>query len=299
MIIDKNIPRKEKITKNRIQFSDFEGKKLPLMSVVEISNSGMCNRKCSFCPRSDPDYLDVNEFISKKLHTKIFEELKELNYKGMVIYSGYVEPLLDKKIYECIAEARECLPEAQIEIITNGDVLNVERTKKLFKAGLSTLLVSVYDGPEEEKNFYKICNDANLKQDQFVIRNRYMPEESNFGLNISNRSGTLTNAEYKIPALKKSLNAKCNYPSYTFFIDYNGEVQMCSHDWAKKYILGNVNDEKIKEIWFNKKYMDARKKLLNANRNFNPCIKCDVSGELIGSKHSDEWLKNLNEKNLA
>ena len=46
-----------------------------------------------------------------------------------------------------------------------------------------------------------------MKQDQFVIRNRYMPEESNFGLNISNRSGTLTNAEYKIPALKKSLNA--------------------------------------------------------------------------------------------
>ena len=32
-----------------------------------------------------------------------------------------------------------------------------------------------------------------------------MPEELDFGLNISNRSGTLTNAEYSIPALKKSL----------------------------------------------------------------------------------------------
>lgn len=299
MIIDKNIPRKEKITKNRIQYTNFEGKKLPLMSVVEISNSGMCNRKCSFCPRSDPDYLDVNEFISKRLHTKIFKELNEVNYKGMVIYSGYVEPLLDKRIYECIAEAREFLPEAQIELITNGDVLNVERTKKLFKAGLSTILVSVYDGPEEEKNFYKICGEANLTKDQYVIRNRYMSEENNFGLNISNRSGTLNNAEYKIPPLKKSLKAKCNYPSYTFFIDYNGDVQMCSHDWAKKYILGNVSKEKIKDIWFDKKYMFARKKLLNADRNFNPCNKCDVSGELIGSKHSDEWLKNLDEKNLA
>ena len=67
------------------------------MSVVEISNSGMCNRKCSFCPRSDPDYLDINEFIATDLHTKIFSELAELNYKGMIIYSGYVEPLLDKK----------------------------------------------------------------------------------------------------------------------------------------------------------------------------------------------------------
>lgn len=297
IIKDKNIPRKNKITEDRLDF--YSEKKIPLMSVVEISNSGMCNRKCSFCPRSDPDYPDVNEFISNDLHTKIFSELSHLNYKGMVIYSGYVEPLLHKKIYENISEARKFLPDAQIEIITNGDVLNKERLIKLFDAGLSTLLISVYDGPKEEKEFYNLCKEVGLREDQYVIRNRYMPEESSFGLNISNRSGTLTNAEYKIPALKKSLNAKCNYPSYTFFIDYNGEVQMCSHDWAKKYILGNVNDEKIKEIWFNKKYMDARKKLLNANRNFNPCIKCDVSGELIGSKHSDEWLKNLNEKNLA
>ena len=49
----------------------------------------------------------------------------------MIIYSGYVEPLLDKKIYRSIAEARKLLPEAQIEIITNGDVLNLERTRKL------------------------------------------------------------------------------------------------------------------------------------------------------------------------
>ena len=80
------------------------------MSVVEISNSGMCNRKCSFCPRSDPDYLDINEFISKSLHTKIFTELAELKFKGMVIYSGYVEPLLDKKIYESLTEAGNFYP---------------------------------------------------------------------------------------------------------------------------------------------------------------------------------------------
>ena len=74
----------------------------------------------------------------------------------MVIYSGYVEPLLHKKIYENIAEARHYLPEAQIEIISNGDVLNKIRLKKLFEAGLSTLLISVYDGPEEEKQFHAL-----------------------------------------------------------------------------------------------------------------------------------------------
>lgn len=291
MIVDKNIPRKEKITRDRLQI--LKSKKIPLMSVVEISNSGICNRKCSFCPRSDPNYVDINEFISPDLHTKIFSELSELNFKGMIIYSGYVEPLLDKNIYNSIAEARKYLPEAQIEIITNGDVLNLERTKKLFDCGLSTLLISVYDGEEDEKKFYKLCESLNLLDHQYVIRNRYLNKNQNFGLNLSNRSGSLKNAQHKINPLEKSLSTKCNYPAYTFFIDYNGDVQMCSHDWGKEFIIGNVKKEKIIDIWNNKKFKFAREKLLKANRNFNPCKKCDVEGNLIGNKHAEMWLKNF------
>ena len=26
-----------------------------------------------------------------------------------------------------------------------------------------------------------------------------------------------------------------------FFVDYNGDVLMCSHDWSKEKILGNLN----------------------------------------------------------
>ena len=119
-----------------------------------------------------------------------------------------------------------------------------------------------------------------------------MPEESSFGLNISNRSGTLKNAGYKIPEVKEALKQVCNYPAYTFFVDYNGDVQMCSHDWAKKYILGNIRNSKIEDIWLNQKFNFAREQLLSSKRNFSPCNKCDVSGELIGSKHAQEWKKN-------
>jgi radical SAM protein with 4Fe4S-binding SPASM domain len=290
-IIDANIPRKEEIVRKSIQY--LKGSKIPLMSVVEISNSGMCNRKCSFCPRSDPSYPDINEFISNNLHTKIFLELSELNYKGMIIYSGFAEPLLHKKIYENISEARRLLPEAKIELITNGDVLNLRRIKKLFDAGLSTLLVSVYDGKKEEEKFYKLCEEAKLNNNQYVIRNRYLSSEDNFGLNLSNRSGTLKNALYSVKPLQKSLQEKCNYPAYTFFIDYNGDVLMCSHDWGKKYVLGNVKDQKIIDIWCNKKFTVARKNLLNKKRDFSPCNICDVAGELIGNDHANKWLPIL------
>jgi radical SAM protein with 4Fe4S-binding SPASM domain len=290
-IVDTNISRKQKIVEDRIQF--LKNSEIPLMSVVEISNSGICNRKCSFCPRSDPSYPDINEFIDEGLHSKIFLELSELNYKGMVIYSGFVEPLLHKNLYKNISQARALLPDAKIEVITNGDVLNAARIKKLFDSGLSTLLISVYDGVEDEKKFYKLCEESGLQNNQYVIRNRYLSSDNNFGLNISNRSGTLKNATFSIEPLKEPLSSKCNYPAYTFFIDYNGDVLMCSHDWGKKFILGNVKKEKIIDIWCNDKFISARKKLLNKKRDFSPCNVCDVSGELIGNKHANKWLSIL------
>ena len=119
---DKNIHRKSEIISNSLQF--FPGTKIPMPSLVEVSDSGTCNRKCSFCPRSDPDYKDIKNFITKELHTKLCEELSEVNYKGILMYSGFNEPLLNKKISENIFQARTLLPEAKIELITNGDVLN-------------------------------------------------------------------------------------------------------------------------------------------------------------------------------
>ena len=38
-------------------------KGIPMPSIIEISNSGICNRKCSFCPRSDPNYNHAHEFF--------------------------------------------------------------------------------------------------------------------------------------------------------------------------------------------------------------------------------------------
>ena len=44
--IDPNIKRKSSIIQNSLQFD--KSKKIPLFSLVEISDSGTCNRACSF-----------------------------------------------------------------------------------------------------------------------------------------------------------------------------------------------------------------------------------------------------------
>ena len=284
--IDTNIQNKSKTVKEKIQFFQYKNKTLPLPTEIEISESGTCNRTCSFCPRSSPNFEDKKEFISNILHEKLCLELKELNYKGTIRYSGFVEPLLDKNIFKLLGMARNYLPNVNLEMVTNGDPLNLERLKNLFKSGLNKILISVYDGKEDAKKFEELCQKANLIKDQFIVRHRYLSEDEDFGITLSNRSGLMENAEFKIKKLKESLKKPCYIPSYTFFLDYQGDVLMCPHDWGKKVILGNLNKENFLDIWFSKKSMAVRKSLNSSNRNFSPCNVCDVEGTFMGEKNS-------------
>tara|TARA_B100001094_G_C18141933_1_gene778398 strand:+ start:420 stop:1307 length:888 start_codon:yes stop_codon:yes gene_type:complete len=284
--LDPNIKNKSKTVEKKIQFFKFEGAMLPLPTEIEISESGTCNRSCSFCPRSAPGFEDKKEFISNILHEKLCRELKELSYKGTIRYSGFVEPLIDKNIFNLVNMARNYLPECNIEMVTNGDPLNLKRLNKLFENGLNRILISAYDGKEEAQKLEDLCLSAKLTQEQYIVRHRYYSEDQDFGITLSNRSGLMENAEYKIVSLKEPLKKPCYIPSYTFFLDYQGDVLMCPHDWGKKVILGNLNNNKLLDIWFSKKSVKIRQMLNNSNRNFKPCNVCDVEGTLMGEKNA-------------
>mgnify|MGYP001161201474 CR=1 FL=1 len=285
--IDTNIVNKSKTVEANIQLFKINEKNLPLPTEIEISESGTCNRVCSFCPRSDPSFEDKKEFISNDLHEKLCRELKEVNYKGTIRYSGFVEPLLDKNIYNLLSMARNYLPESNIEMVTNGDPLNLKRLNKLFTSGLNRILISAYDGKEDADKLDKLCKSANLSDEQYIVRHRYYTEKEDFGITLSNRAGLMENAEHKIKKLKEPLKNPCYIPSYTFFLDYQGDVLMCPHDWGKKIILGDLKKESFLDIWFSKRSLSIRNKLVNSNRLFAPCNICDVVGTFMGEKNAE------------
>ena len=284
--LDPNLNNKAKTVENKIQLYKFQGENFPLPTEIEISESGTCNRSCSFCPRSAPDFEDKKEFITNELHEKLCLELRDLDYKGTVRYSGFVEPLIDKNIFNLIKMVRDKLPKVNIEMVTNGDPLNLKRLNKLFENGLNKILISAYDGKEDALKLENLCKEAKLTNEQYIVRHRYYSQDQDFGITLSNRSGLMENAEFKIESLKEPLKKSCYIPSYTFFLDYQGDVLMCPHDWGKKIILGNLNNERLIDIWFNKKSMSIRKMLNNSNRNFTPCNVCDVEGTFMGEKNS-------------
>ncbi len=283
---DPTIERKSRIVDGALKNDDAG---IPLPSVVEVSESGTCNRKCAFCPRSDPGYPDIKEFIDPGLIDKLSGQLDEVGFQGIFLFSGFVEPLLDKNIYDLVGIVRGNLSGGRVEMVTNGDVLDRERLRRLFESGLSTLLISAYDGPEQAEGFEALCREAGLRDDQYVVRKRYLPPEEDFGITLSNRAGMMDHAEFNIPVPEATLKHPCFYPHYTFFMDYLGDVLLCPHDWGKKLIVGNMKTQNFKDLWLSPGFATARRRLIRGDRGFDPCRVCDVKGTLMGKDHAKAW----------
>ena len=263
----------------------------PLPSVVEISESGTCNRVCSFCPRSAPNFEDIKRFISFDMIDKLAKQLADVNYQGLILFSGFVEPLLDKNIFSHIKRLRSYLPFARIEIVSNGDPLTLRVLNKLEDSGVDRILLSLYDGPHQVEEVNTKVAGSNLSPDKIFIRERWFGADQNFGISLSNRAGMMENAEFAINNLSESLTSPCFYPAHTFFLNYTGEVLMCAHDWGMKQVLGNFNDQSFLDIWFGEEFKNVRSKLLSGNRNFPPCDVCNVQGTRMGKKHALQWMK--------
>ena len=297
--IDRNVKRKESF--RDILKTDSKKTKYPIFSWIEFSLSGLCNRVCVFCPRSDPkEFPNLNKHMSIDSYTSVMNDLKEINYKGGIIYSGFSEPILYKHIFDVIKITRELLPNNRIELITNGDHLKIDKLNKLFDVGLTQISVSLYDGPHQIENFKQLQSEAKLSDDQFDLRYRWANVESDngisYGINITNRAGAINLPNIDVVKLKEGIKKKCFYPFYQIMVDYDGAVLLCNHDWHKKLILGNINDESILDIWNNEVYKQTRANLSNALRIDSPCNKCDANGTMMGGEFVKEW-KNFYEQN--
>ncbi|MDB3973977.1 SPASM domain-containing protein [Alphaproteobacteria bacterium] len=257
----------------------------PLFSHLELNVTELCNRKCIFCPRvNEDDYPNQNLNINIKLIEKIADELKELNYKGEIVLSGFGEPTLNPNISQIISILSKS---ARVELVTNGDKLNSHKIREYVSSGLKFLAVSMYDGPEQIEKFKKIFRESNVGEDVFILRDRWHTEEDDFGLKLTNRAGTV-NIGNQDPVNTKS---PCYYPLYSMTIDWNGDVLLCVQDWNKKVKVGNLMFSSLYEIWHSSILEKRRRKLMNGNRCDSPCNKCNVEGTLHGFNHFKYWAK--------
>jgi radical SAM protein with 4Fe4S-binding SPASM domain len=287
--IDPSIPRKEALITTHLQKAVTQ--EAPLFSFVEFNLSGLCNRTCTFCPRSDPKvFPNVNEHMPLRMFESVLHDLKRIDFCGTIIFSAFSEPLLYKNLDAVIRLAAENCPNARTELVTSGDKLTVSRIKSLFNSGLSMLAVSMYDGPHQLEHFKRLQKESNLTDEQMKFRIRWLSADQHFGLTLSNRAGAVEVKEAGMAALIEPLKMPCHYPFYQLVIDYDGSVLLCAHDWDKRLVVGNVNNDSILKIWDSEAMREVRTALIKSSRAFPPCDRCDVHGQLIGRDKFDEWI---------
>jgi radical SAM protein with 4Fe4S-binding SPASM domain len=291
--LDINIPRKGKLLHDHLEESYQRGAAPPFFSLIEFNLSGLCNRACVFCPRVDPKvFPNINEHIPLALYEKAMAELAEVEYDGMILYSGFGEPLLYKQVEVLLQLSKRYCPKVRMEMVTNGDLLTTGRLRSLFDAGLDTLLISMYDGPEQEEVFTGMMREVGLTGKQVVLRKRWLPPEQHYGITLVNRSGMVEIPELGIGKLKEPMKRRCFYPFYQVVVDYDGSVLLCTHDWGKKLVVGNLNHQSIHDLWNSPTIRRVRLRLANADRNFAPCNVCDADGTLMGRSHFDQWMEH-------
>ena len=296
--VDPNIARKNAFQNEHLESAGTLPDGSPVFSEVEFNITGLCNRLCFFCPRVDPEvFPNVNEHISLDLYRKIMGDLKAINYSGRVSFSGFGEPILHPQHLDLIRATREMLPDCWLDIVSNGDRITAAKMTELFEAGLTTLLISMYDGPEQVEHFTAMIAEAGLSDDSVILRERYLPPEQSYGVNVTNRSGMVSVTEVGVAALSEPMKHPCYYTHYRTMIDYTGEVLLCPHDWGRRLIVGNLNQRSILELWTGRILTSVRKRLGDGDRDFSPCDKCDVLGTRQGGEHFKAWQEKYEREN--
>jgi len=237
---------------------------------IELNITELCNRECSFCPRAH-GYPNLNLNMSIKTANKIREQAN--GFVDTIHIVGRGEPLLHPDVCTIMLILAQ---DFKIRIMTNGDHLHkhIDELHDILdlNSGKHRITISLYDGEEQYihlKEKFKEYSDISYYKTYDIGQGA---EDLHFNKKhfITNRAGALYEAKS---------NAPCYIPLNRMFIDWDGTVNLCCHDWSEKAVYGNIHKENIAEIY---KFIVNKygKELINGNRSCtHQCSSCDVSSD--------------------
>lgn len=241
----------------------YQQKYLGYFDSILIETFGGCNRSCSFCFQSEIfDKRKQGQLSMEKIKQAI-DELASINYAGRVSFHFFGEPLLDKRIVQIVKETRLALPFAQLRFSTNGDYLDEKKLIELVDAGIDKLSVTNY---ENEPNL--ALEDLSKRYAQFIIYR---------GL-TSTSPEIRSRSDMNLKTDNPKRNMPCYRPSNQLVLNWQGASVLCCNDFYVKHSFGSLGKNSIKEIWFNKDFIEMRNVLKKpgGRQEYKFCEKCDV-----------------------
>lgn len=263
----------------------------PLFQVVYFEVRTRCNGRCEFCAASVQNDTRKDTLMSRETYDKVISQLKGINFSGRVAYHVNNDPLIFPHLLEFVDHARRELPKAWIQILTNGKNLTEREAENLVQAGINEITVNYYTNDLDKDfpiRFHEIRNEILPKYyDHHQIKEGHGPTKDGtkvirFNLIKRNVSDVLTSRAGSAPNKKHKSNKPmgfCEFPFTQFNITADGRVSKCCAEFFFSDPMGNVNEEKIIDIWEGERFNHFRKYLFKGKRGvLEHCKNCDEFG---------------------
>ena len=261
--------------------------------IVLVETRTGCNGMCVFCNYPTHRQQVPHGEMTDELYAKIVEECSRY---PLLRFSPFNinEPLLDPKIEDRLALARDQLPNTRITITTNGSRLNDERIKRLI--GLDALDEITVSFQSVNKDAYEQTMPGLKFDETFTNVNGlidyvrayggkrpritvtmvvteatapYLAESVRYWegkgararhTRLENRGGTVdTNC---LAAGRMTTYLGCRRPFQQAVINFDGVMVLCCADYLREVILGSVAEQTIQELWNGKRLNGIRAALL-------------------------------------
>lgn len=260
---------------------------------VDLDLTGLCNRQCSFCPRSldaNPLYPNINKQMSLKTVEIVIEELLLSNFHGWIELAGRGESTLHKQFETIVDMLTSGSRRWKLRLTTNGYKIN-EWWNSPVGMKLDELLLNSYESEQEyierQQKYKQLPSGGRVfhyyKQDGFTINQinnmpKYIEEGKEWRHAFNNRAGYFKKKKWWSQTSKTTVTeAACWHPIRQIFIDFDGNYQMCCNDWLNQIKIGNVHERSLIDMYINDpKVNRIRWHLLNNKRDrILPCANCD------------------------
>lgn len=303
--------------------------KFKFPKIIEFQINSICNSHCTICPYSLIEkkfgHTKMNDEQINKLVEEFDEHAEEI--ERIIPYLNN-EPFIDNRFIDLLRRLKS-KKNHEIEVSTNASLLTEEISKTIINEKLiNDFRISFFAGNREEykkimpnldfdtcvnniKNFLKINNNTipyqitlilvpwmNMEKNIIQVK-KLFPNANIHPFGFLDRAGNLKEKnDLAIDEKKKIKLIGCNLerPFERMCILASGDVILCSQDWSKEEIQGNVFETSMYEVWNSKRAHDIKNKILGNIETPDDyiCKKCKLA--VLSNEEGKKYLNFKGDK---
>lgn len=268
----------------------------PLPGFLEVEIGTFCNRRCAWCPNGwhERGLSERSRAMDDSVWSALLDDLARQRYRGWFAFHNYNEPMADPRLFERLADARRRLPDAKLELHTNGDFLTARSTAALARAGCSLTRVTLYPSneralePPDEARLHRFLERLGTVSEARVVKQSKLEHRALIGSmelvvrlpridHYVDRMGTVRFEPLRNEAPRRE---PCWLPFHSAAVDVHGALKICCHVYdstdpaMKPYIIGDVR-EGFTKLWRSRRMESLRRRLATVELDALPaCARC-------------------------